>query len=147
MVLCASLFRQLVALFNKSQSHHLVKDHEVKTNILGKTGLRVSVLGLGGHECRWLHAGNIKDSRHVRFNPERLGVVKRALDAGGNLFDTTFQEEVESLGHILGKVGWPGVLGIRDCFFTSIHLSMRSGNKQNLSSSKKRSFLPPQLRC
>jgi predicted aldo/keto reductase-like oxidoreductase len=84
-----------------------LEDHEVKTNILGKTGLRVSVLGLGGHECRWLHAGNIKDSRHVRFNPERLGVVKRALDAGVNLFDTTFQEEVESLGHILGKVGWP----------------------------------------
>jgi predicted aldo/keto reductase-like oxidoreductase len=80
----------------------------MKTNILGKTGLRVSIIGLGGHEYRWLHAGNIKDSRQVQFNPERWRVVKRALDAGVNLFDTTFQEEVQSLGHILGRLGWPG---------------------------------------
>jgi predicted aldo/keto reductase-like oxidoreductase len=83
------------------------EEHAMKTNILGKTGLRVSVIGLGGHEYRWLHAGHIKHSRHVRFNPERSRVVKRALDAGVNLFDTTFQEEVQSLGHILAKLGWP----------------------------------------
>lgn len=79
----------------------------MRTTLLGKTGLRVSVIGIGGHEYRWLHAGNIKDSRHVWFNPERLRVVKRALDAGVNLFDTTFQEEVHSLGHTLSKLGWP----------------------------------------
>ncbi len=34
----------------------------MKRNVLGRTGLEVSALGLGGHEYRWLHAGNITES-------------------------------------------------------------------------------------
>lgn len=77
----------------------------MKTNRLGKTELVVSAIGLGGHEYRWLHAGNIVHKRHMRFNPDREQVVERALHAGINYFDTTFEEEVQSLGHILEKTG------------------------------------------
>jgi len=72
---------------------------------LGKTGLHVSAIGLGGHEYRWLHAGNIIKSRHLHFNPKRSCLVARARDSGINFFDTTYQEEVQSLGHILHKTG------------------------------------------
>ena len=77
----------------------------MKKNILGKTGLEVSAIGLGGHEYRWLYAGNIKDSRHIYFNPERKKLVAMALDHGVNYFDTTYQEEVQSLGHVLKYLG------------------------------------------
>jgi predicted aldo/keto reductase-like oxidoreductase len=77
----------------------------MKMSRLGKTALIVSAIGLGGHEYRWLHAGNIVNKRHVFFNPERERVVARALDGGINYFDTTYQEEVQSLGHILGRIG------------------------------------------
>jgi len=77
----------------------------MRRNVLGRTGLQVSALGLGGHEYRWLHAGNIVDGRHVRFNPVRAEVVSRARELGINYFDTTFQEEVESLGHVLTQMG------------------------------------------
>lgn len=77
----------------------------MKRNVLGNTGLEVSALGLGGHEYRWLHAGNIVNGRHVRFNPVRAEVVSRARELGINYFDTTFQEEVQSLGHVLTQIG------------------------------------------
>jgi predicted aldo/keto reductase-like oxidoreductase len=79
----------------------------MRKNVLGKTGLEVSVLGLGGHEYRWLHGGNIADSRQIRFNPERAKLVALALEKGVNFFDTTFQEEVHSLGHVLKGIGPP----------------------------------------
>jgi len=81
------------------------KGTALKRNRLGKTELEVSVLGLGGHEYRWLHAGNIRNSRHTRFNPERLELVNRARERGINYFDTTFQEEAQSLGRILKQTG------------------------------------------
>lgn len=77
----------------------------MRKNLLGKTGLEVSVLGLGGHEYRWLYGGNIVDSRQIRFNPERAKTVALALEKGVNFFDTTFQEEVQSLGHVLTEIG------------------------------------------
>ncbi len=77
----------------------------MRRNILGRTGLEVSVLGLGGHEYRWLHAGNIAHGRQLRFNPERAEVVATARERGINFFDTTFHEEVQSLGHVLAQIG------------------------------------------
>ncbi len=77
----------------------------MRTNLLGKTGLEISVLGLGGHEYRWLYEGNIVDGHQIRFNPERAKLVARALEKGVNFFDTTFQEEVHSLGHVLRQIG------------------------------------------
>jgi aryl-alcohol dehydrogenase-like predicted oxidoreductase len=79
----------------------------VGRTVLGKTGIQATSLGIGGHEYRWLHAGNIKDGRHLRFNPERKRVIQRALEAGINLFDTSFIEEVQSLGHVFRELGWP----------------------------------------
>lgn len=77
----------------------------MRKNMLGKTGLEVSVLGLGGHEYRWHYAGNIVNSRQIRFNPERTKIVARAVEKGVNFFDTTFQEEVQSIGHALREIG------------------------------------------
>jgi len=72
---------------------------------LGKTGLEVSVLGLGGHEYRWgLHQGHLAEGRFTELNPERLRVVERALGLGVNYADTTFVEEVQSLGACLRKL-------------------------------------------
>ncbi len=74
-------------------------------NKLGKTDLLVSAIGLGGHEYRWLHAGNIANSRQLRYNPVRADVVAAARSGGINFYDTTYQEEVQSLGHILNQTG------------------------------------------
>ena len=77
----------------------------MKKNILGKTGLEVSAFGLGGHEYRWGKSGNLKDNRFTAYNPERKQVIKDCLDAGVNYFDTTFPEEVQSLGYWANKLG------------------------------------------
>jgi len=71
--------------------------------MLGKTGLNVSVLGLGGHEYRWGSSGHLSNGRFTELNPEREKVVSYALDQGINYFDTTFTEEAQSLGYITGK--------------------------------------------
>jgi aryl-alcohol dehydrogenase-like predicted oxidoreductase len=78
----------------------------MRYNTLGKTGLLVSALGLGGHEYRWAAiAGHLQESRFTAYNPERMQVLEAALEAGVNYFDTTFFEEVQSLGHHLRLLG------------------------------------------
>jgi len=71
--------------------------------MLGKTGLKVSAIGLGGHEFR--RQQFLKDSRFTELNPERPKMLKTAFEMGVNYFDTTFQEEVQSLGSSLKKAG------------------------------------------
>ena len=41
----------------------------------------------------------------MAFDPARGQVIRQALDGGINFFDTTFFEEVQSLGHVIAQFG------------------------------------------
>ncbi len=82
---------------------------------LGRTGIKVSVVGLGGHEfhpdSRVAGFGDNKDLAvtpgHIfpGFGGEnRLRIVETALEAGVNLFDLTIDSEKEAMGRILREV-------------------------------------------
>ena len=82
---------------------------------LGRTGIKVSVVGLGGHEfhpdSRVAGFGDNKDLAvtpgHIfpGFGGEnRLRIVETALEAGVNLFDLTIDSEKEAMGRILRAV-------------------------------------------
>jgi aryl-alcohol dehydrogenase-like predicted oxidoreductase len=71
--------------------------------MLGNTGLKVSAIGLGGHEFR--RQKFLKGKRFTQLHPDRPKMLKTAFDMGLNYFDTTFQEEVQSLGSSLKKAG------------------------------------------
>jgi aryl-alcohol dehydrogenase-like predicted oxidoreductase len=79
---------------------------------LGKTGIRVSALGLGGHEFH--PDGRLKgfsdDSKAAVLpgyvnkdfgGPVRQALVQRAIEAGVNYFDATQDPEVTALGECL----------------------------------------------
>lgn len=71
--------------------------------VLGRTGFRVSELGLGGHKYRrWLNPNHFNvernDEEFYATQKQRNMVIKRAIEAGVNYFDTTNTDEVESLG-------------------------------------------------
>ncbi|MBS7634687.1 aldo/keto reductase [Candidatus Bathyarchaeota archaeon] len=83
----------------------------MKYRVLGRTGLMVSELGLGGHEYRrplpttlskW---GEIDMEKFVATQPMRNEIVKGAIGAGINYFDVTHMEEVMSLGNALKSLG------------------------------------------
>jgi aryl-alcohol dehydrogenase-like predicted oxidoreductase len=76
----------------------------MKYRVLGKTGLRVSALGLGGHEFKWYGDGHVGSGRMTSFDPGRTDVIERALEGGVNYFDTTFFEEVQSLGYQIAQL-------------------------------------------
>lgn len=71
--------------------------------MLGKTGLKVSAIGLGGHEFR--RQKFLDKKRFTELHPDRAKMLKAAFDMGLNYFDTTFQEEVQSLGISLKQAG------------------------------------------
>jgi len=82
----------------------------LRYRVLGRTGLRVSELGFGGHEYRrWLNTyhfpGDYDREEFLKTQPERNGFVERAIDSGVNFFDTTLREEAESLGSALKTLG------------------------------------------
>jgi hypothetical protein len=80
--------------------------------VLEKAESEVSVLGLRGHEYRWLFDGNIRDSRQIRFNPVWVKVVVGALDKGINYFDAAFREGVWSWSHLLTEIGGKLIIGV-----------------------------------
>ncbi len=82
----------------------------MKYRVLGRTGLKVSELGVGGHEYRrplpttlgrW---GQIDMEKFMETQPERTRLIKRAIEAGVNYFDTTHLEEAKSLGLALRQL-------------------------------------------
>lgn len=90
----------------------------MRKNLLGRTGLQVSVLALGGHEY-------LPDGRSRGFNedmklavspghigtgyggPRRKEVLRAAYDLGINLFDVTIDSEKEALGRNLRELPPP----------------------------------------
>ena len=83
----------------------------MKYRVLGRTGLKVSELGFGGHEYRrplpttlgrW---GEIDVDKFMQAQPERNRLIKKAIGAGVNFFDVTQPEETKSLGLALKELG------------------------------------------
>ena len=84
---------------------------KLKYRVLGRTGLKVSELGFGGHEYRrplpstlgrW---GEIDEDKFTQTQPARNRLIKEAIDAGVNFFDVTQPEETKSLGLALKELG------------------------------------------
>jgi aryl-alcohol dehydrogenase-like predicted oxidoreductase len=83
----------------------------MRYRILGRTKLKVSEIGLGGHEYRrplpttlgrW---GELDFEKFAATQPMRNEIVRRAIDLGINYFDTTHMEEAMSLGSALKSIG------------------------------------------
>jgi aryl-alcohol dehydrogenase-like predicted oxidoreductase len=88
----------------------------LKYRVLGRTGLNVSELGLGGHEyARFLSPYDFPVKRRPeepvdsgelsRTQGPRNKIIERAIDAGVNYFDTGIVEEPQSLGLALKTLG------------------------------------------
>jgi aryl-alcohol dehydrogenase-like predicted oxidoreductase len=84
---------------------------KLKYRVLGRTGLKVSELGFGGHEYRrplpttlgrW---GEIDGEKFTQTQPARNRLIKEAIGAGVNFFDATQPEETKSLGLALKELG------------------------------------------
>jgi len=91
---------------------------------LGRSELRVSEIGVGGHHLR---KDNPEGGRIFRgMAQERAAIFSRALDNGINFFDTTFKEEVISFGEALK------IMGRRDeivlCSMDERYASFKSDN-------------------
>jgi len=83
----------------------------VRYRVLGRTGLKVSEVGVGGHEYRrplpttlgrW---GEIDLEKFMEKQPERNELIGKAVEAGINYFDATQPEEAKSLGLALKELG------------------------------------------
>ena len=83
----------------------------MKSRILGRTGLKVSELGFGGHEYRrplpttlgrW---GEIDLREFVKKQSKRNKLIEKAIDVGINYYDATQPEEAKSLGIALKEAG------------------------------------------
>ena len=70
---------------------------------LGRSDLRVSEIGVGGHHLRQASPEGGRIFREAA--QERAAIFSRALDNGINFFDTTFKEEVISFGEALKIMG------------------------------------------
>jgi aryl-alcohol dehydrogenase-like predicted oxidoreductase len=84
---------------------------KLKYRVLGRTGLKVSELGFGGHEYRrplpttlgrW---GEIDLEKFSQTQSARNRLIKEAIGAGVNFFDATQPEETKSLGLALKELG------------------------------------------
>ena len=76
----------------------MIKGDIVEKRMLGRTGLDVSVLGLGGHTYPVGPEG-------FCTHEARAGLVARLIEGGVNYFDTTWTNEVELLADSFRRCG------------------------------------------
>ncbi|NIW12584.1 MAG: hypothetical protein GWN31_01315, partial [Candidatus Thorarchaeota archaeon] len=83
---------------------------KMKYRVLGRTGLKVSELGFGGHEYRrplpttlgkW---GDINLKEFKEKQPQRNPLIEKGIEQGINYFDATQPEEAKSLGIALKEL-------------------------------------------
>lgn len=90
---------------------------------LGRSGVRVSEVGVGGHREGVETRGGIgRTARFFASDQERARVVGAAIDAGVTYFDSTYYCEIASLGRslkLLGKRDGLVVSGMRVDFFAN----------------------------
>ena len=74
----------------------------MKTRTYGRTGIRISEIGVGGHQdgVETGH-GLARQARFFAGDQERARVIGEAMDRGITYFDTTFGCELASLGRVL----------------------------------------------
>lgn len=79
----------------------LQKPEKMRYRRLGKTGLMVSEIAMGGH-----HYSMEKQAAEgtIDYQRERTRQVAAALEAGINYFDTTYDREAEALGKALTEL-------------------------------------------
>ena len=89
----------------------------MRSRLLGRSGIEVSEIGLGGHREGVEDRGGIaRTARFFLSAQDRARVVGRAIDGGATYFDTTFGCEIESLGESLRILGRrDGLLNLGDC--------------------------------
>ena len=75
----------------------------MKHRVLGRTGLKVSAVGLGGHEYR--RKQFVVNGRFTELDPDRPSLIAEAVQGGVNYLDTTFIEECQSLGYSIREGG------------------------------------------
>lgn len=97
--------------------------HVMKYRTLGRSGIRVSEVGVGGHrEGVETRDGVGRTARFFASDQERARVIGAAIDAGVTYFDSTYYCEIESLGQslrILRKRDGLVVSGMRVDFFAN----------------------------
>jgi len=106
----------LPALSSKLLTYPNASDVKMKYRVLGRTGLKVSELGMGGHEyARHLNLSHFRGDRELEepvgvdelleTQDPRTNLIKEAISSGINYFDTTLIEEAQSLGLALETLG------------------------------------------
>ncbi|MEJ2702386.1 MAG: aldo/keto reductase [Sedimentisphaerales bacterium] len=93
-------------------------DHKVKHRVLGKTGLKVSEIGIGGHSWAYKKAPDGKGGFRRPTVEEATRMIGEAIDMGVNFLDScTALEESRTPGEALKR------LGTRDKVLVSIRVS------------------------
>lgn len=112
----------------RAETQQKNKPRKVKHRTLGKTGLRVSEIGIGGHSWAYKQIPDGKGGLRRPTIDEAVAMIQAALEVGVNFFDScTALEESSVPGEVLKR------LGVRDKVIISIRVSHKmKGRKADM---------------